>query len=143
VLLAAAALAHACVAEGAPVLPTGRPAAPAGRITALQAFPTGLAASPDGRFVLAVAGPAIQGGVPEGTSGGVALKLVNARTGQVRQTVNVDDAFQGAAYDKTGAHAYVAGGAGDTIHVFSVAADGTLSKQPDLPAAAFVSDVAL
>ena len=41
---------------GAASLPTGRPVAPAGRVTALQAFPTGVAAAPDGKTVLAIGG---------------------------------------------------------------------------------------
>ncbi|MEA2388934.1 MAG: hypothetical protein QOG41_1707 [Thermoleophilaceae bacterium] len=134
----------AAAASGAvPLLPTGRPAAPVGRITALRSFPTGAAVSPDGSTVLAIAGPAIQGGVPEGTSGGVAVMVIDAATGAVRQTLNVDDAFQGVTYDRAGKHAYVAGGAANNVHVFTVAGDGSLSQDADLPAAAFVSDVEL
>ncbi|MEA2374720.1 MAG: hypothetical protein QOD53_1183, partial [Thermoleophilaceae bacterium] len=127
----------------AAVLPTGRPVAPAGRVTALQAFPTGAAVSPDGKSVLVVAGPPIQGGAPAGPSGGVALMVVDAAGGQVRQSLNVDDAFQGVLYDRAGTHAYVAGGAGNTVHVFTVASDGTLSQQADIPASDFVSGLAL
>src|SRR5436305_8418659 len=108
----------ASAARAAPVLPTGRPVAPAGRITPLQAYPTGVAARPDGKTVLAIAGPVIQGGAPSGPSGGVALKVVDASTGAVRQTINVDDAFQGVVYDSKGTHAYVAGGAGGNVHRF-------------------------
>jgi len=59
--VAAIALAaiHASAA-GAAVLPTGRPVAPAGRISPLQAYPTGVAARPDGKTVLAIAGPVVQ-----------------------------------------------------------------------------------
>ena len=144
-LVACAAVAGA-IAAGAyavPLLPTGRPVDPAGRVTALQSFPTGAAVAPNGKTVLAVAGPAIQGGAPAGPSGGVALMVVDAETGDVRQTVNVDDAFQGVVYDRSGSHAYVAGGAGNTVHVFSVADDGSLSQEDDLPASGFVSDLAL
>jgi DNA-binding beta-propeller fold protein YncE len=141
--VASIALLYTGIAAAAPLLPTGRPVAPAGRVTALQSFPTGVAVSPDAANVLAIAGPAIQGGVPAGSNGGVALKLVDARTGEVRQTLTVDDAFQGVVYDRTGSHVYVAGGAGNTIHVFAVAGDGTLSQLDDLPASAFVSDIAL
>jgi Phosphoesterase family len=130
-------------AAPAAVLPTGRPVAPAGRVTPLQAFPTGVAAAPDGKTVLAIAGPVIQGGAPAGPSGGVALMVVDVATGQVRQTLNVDDAFQGVVYDPTGAHAYVAGGAGATVHTFSVASDGTLSQGSDLSATDFVSGLAI
>ena len=143
VACAAAAGSIAAGAHAAPLLPTGRPVDPAGRVTALQSFPTGAAVAPNGKTVLAVAGPLIQGGAPAGPSGGVALMVVDTATGEVRQTVNVDDAFQGVAYDRTGTHAYVAGGAGDTVHVFSVASDGTLTQEDDLPAAGFVSDLAL
>ncbi|TMM11486.1 MAG: bifunctional YncE family protein/alkaline phosphatase family protein [Actinobacteria bacterium] len=128
---------------GAASLPTGRPVAPAGRVTALQAFPTGVAAAPDGKTVLAIGGPVIQGGAPAGPSGGVGLMVVDAATGQVRQTLNVDDAFQGVVYDPSGTHAYVAGGAGATIHTFSVASDGTLSQGSDLSATDFVSGLAI
>ena len=69
--------------------------------------------------------------------------VTDAATGALRQTLNVDDAFQGVLYDRTGTHAYVAGGAGNTVHVFSVAADGTLSQQADLAASDFVSGLAL
>src|SRR3989440_6840836 len=130
-------------AAHAAVLPTGRPVAPAGHVPALQSFPTGAAVNPNGRTVLAIAGPVIQGGAPAGPNGGVALMVVDAVTGEVRQTLNVDDAFQGVAYDHAGTHAYVAGGAGNTVHVFSVAPDGTLSQEDDLPAAGFVADIAL
>src|SRR5438874_1528996 len=53
-------------AAHAAVLPTGRPVAPAGHVTALQSFPTGAAVNPNGQTVLAIAGPVIQGGAPAG-----------------------------------------------------------------------------
>src|SRR5437763_7105201 len=143
-VVAAIALAaiHASAA-GAAVLPTGRPVAPAGRISPLQAYPTGVAARPDGKTVLAIAGPVVQGGAPGGPSGGVALTVIDAVTGEVRQTLNVDDAFQGVVYDSSGTHAYVAGGAGGNVHRFRVAADGTLTQQDDLPATDFVAGLAI
>ena len=143
VLASLAALALPSPAAGALLLPTGRPIAPVGRIVPLQAYPTGAAVSPDGNTVLAIAGPVIQGGVPAGPSGGVALKVIDAATGNVRQTLNVDDAFQGVAYDSSGKHAFVAGGAGATVHEFSVAADGTLSLQRDIKTTDFVSGLAI
>jgi lactonase family protein with 7-bladed beta-propeller len=130
-------------AARAAVLPTGRPVAPAGRVTPLQSFPTGAAVSPDGKTVLTVAGPVIQGGSPEGPSSGVAVMAVDAATGQVNQNLNVDDAFQGVLYDRTGTRAYVSGGAGNTVHVFSVAGDGTLTQEADLATAAQVAGIAL
>src|SRR5437763_299833 len=71
------------------VLPTSRPADPAGRVTSLQAFPTGVAVSPDGKTLLAVAGAVIQGGaqppdpLPEV---GVQLYVIDPATGAI-QTV--------------------------------------------------------
>ena len=78
-----------------------------------------------------------------GPSGGVALTVIDAVTGEVRQTLNVDDAFQGVVYDSSGTHAYVAGGAGGNVHRFRVAADGTLTQQDDLPATDFVAGLAI
>lgn len=125
------------------LLPTGRLATPAGRLTALQAFPTGMAVSPDGRTVLAIAGPAIQGGLPAGPSAGVAIEAVDAQTGAVRQTIQEDDAFQSIVFQRDGRRAYVAGGSGRDVHVLDISPDGSYSKGPDLPAGGLVSALAL
>jgi hypothetical protein len=130
-------------AGAAPVLPTGRPVAPAGRVTALQSFPTGVAAAPDGKTVLAIAGPTIQGGTPAGPGSGVALMVIDTATGQMKQSVSVEDAFEGVLYDRTGTHAYVSGGASNTVHAFTVAGDGTLTADPDLTTSNQVAGIAL
>src|SRR2546421_8747347 len=109
-------------AAHAAVLPTGRPVAPAGHVTALQSFPTGAAVNPNGRTVLAIAGPVIQGGAPAGPNGGGALMGVDAVTGEVRQTLNGDGAVPGGADDHARAHTHGAGGAAETAAGFLVAA---------------------
>src|SRR5947207_14952032 len=92
--------AYPCSALAGPMLPTSRPADPAGRVTSLQAFPTGVGVSPDGKTLLAVTGAPIQGGeqppdpLPQT---GVQLYVIDAATGAVRQVVKVDHAFQDLA----------------------------------------------
>src|SRR5947207_9784486 len=108
-----AALAWPATALGSPMLPTSRPADPAGRITTLQAFPTGVAVSPDGKTVLAIPGAVIQGGAqpPDPLpQAGVQVYVIDAATGLVRQAVKVDDAFQDVVFAPDGGKAYVAGG---------------------------------
>lgn len=140
VLLAAAGAGHA---RAGVLLPTGRLATPAGRLTALQAFPTGLAVSPDGQTVLVIAGAAIQGGLPAGPNSGVAIEAVDAQTGAIRQKIQEDDAFQSIVFQRDGRRAYVAGGSGRNVHVLDIASDGSLSKGPDLPAGGLVAGLAL
>src|SRR5437763_1973128 len=110
-LLALAAAPSASQADV--VLPTSRPADPAGRITALQAFPTGVAVSPDGKTILAIAGAAIQGGLPATPPDplpqpGVQVYVIDAGTGAVRQALSLSDAFQSVVFAFDGQHAYVA-----------------------------------
>jgi hypothetical protein len=118
-------------AAGPPVeLPIGRMATPAGRITTLQAFPTGVAVAPDGRTLLTIAGPQVQGGAP---NGGVALRVVDPATGAVRQSLQVDDAFQSIVFNRRGNRVYVAGGSDSAVHVLTVSKSGTYSQAYDLP----------
>jgi hypothetical protein len=128
-------------AAGPPVeLPTGRLATPAGRITTLQAFPTGVAVAPNGRTLLTIAGPQVQGGAP---NGGVALRVVDPATGAVRQSLQVDDAFQSIVFNRRGNRVYVAGGSDRAVHVLTVSGNGTYSEGYDLPVGGFVSGLAL
>src|SRR5438046_2441571 len=100
-LLLAAAVLCPAPALAAVVLPTSRPADPAGRLTTLQAFPTGVAVSPDGKTVLAIPGAPIQGGAapPDPLpQSGVQVYVIDAATGAVRQVVKVTDAFQDVVF---------------------------------------------
>src|SRR5258706_14697405 len=100
-LLGALAAVLAPAAHAAPMLPTSRPADPAGRLTTLQAFPTGVAVSPDGRTVLVLPGTPIQGGAqpPDPLpQAGVQVYVVDAASGVVRPIVKLDDAFQDAVF---------------------------------------------
>src|SRR5258707_14956764 len=106
-LLGALAAVLAPAAHAAPMLPTSRPADPAGRITTLQAFPTGVAVSPDGKTVLAIAGAVIQGGAPATPPDplpqpGVQVYVIDAASGLVRQVVNVTDAYQDIVFAPDG-----------------------------------------
>ncbi|HEX8074389.1 MAG TPA: bifunctional YncE family protein/alkaline phosphatase family protein [Thermoleophilaceae bacterium] len=137
----AALLAAAARADGPAVeLPIGRLATPAGRITTLQAFPTGAAVAPNGKTLLAIAGPPIQGGSPNGT---VALMVIDPATGSLRQTLQVDDAFQSIVFNRRGNRVYVAGGGAGAVHVLKVGSNGTYSQAYDLPVGAYVSGLAL
>ncbi|MEA2373746.1 MAG: hypothetical protein QOD53_209, partial [Thermoleophilaceae bacterium] len=118
----------------------GRLATPAGRITTLQAFPTGAAVAPDGKTMLTIAGPPIQGGAP---NGGVALMVIDPTTGALRQTLQVDDAFQSIAYNRRGNRVYVAGGGDGAVHVLTVSPAGQYAQAYDVPVGGFVSGIAL
>lgn len=138
--LAAALCSAPAVASAAPVqLPSGRTADPAGRLTPLEAFPTGVAVSPDGRTVLAIAGPAIQGG-----EGGAAVELhvVDAATGVTRQLVKLDDGFQDVVFAADGGRAYVAGGSSQTVQELDVGPGGVVTAGPSRAVGAFVAALA-
>lgn len=125
-------------------LPTGQRVDPAGRLVPLLAYPTGAAFSPDGSRILVIAGRAIQTGeLPAGPN--VTLRLLDAATGAVLQTLGVGDAFQSVAYSPNGAFAYVAGGSDNSVHGYSVAAAGALQALPDLavPGCQFASGLAV
>lgn len=125
-------------------LPTGQRAHPAGALTALLAYPTGVAVSPDGQRILAIAGRVIQTGqLPAGPS--VALRVLDAATGAVLQTLSVGDAFQAVTYSRDGRFAYVAGGADNVVHAYAVGTGGLLQAAPDLviPGCQFVSGLAV
>src|SRR5437763_8262508 len=127
------------------VLPTSRPADPAGRVTSLQAFPTGVAVSPDGKTLLAVAGAVIQGGaqppdpLPEV---GVQLYVIDAATGAVRQVVKLDDAFQDVVFAPDGRRAYVAGGGAHAVEEIDFS-NGVASAGPSYAVAGFAAALAL
>jgi len=143
VMLAALATAAPASAQQKAELPTNRTADPVGRITVLQSFPTGGTASPDGKWVLAIAGPVIQGGLPAGPTGGVTLMLVDAATGLVRDRMSVDDAFQSVVFARSGKRAWVAGGTTGTVHVIDIGALGRMKSAGELDAGGFASGLAL
>src|SRR5436305_2299224 len=128
------------------VLPTSRPADPAGRVTSLQAFPTGVAVSPDGKTLLAVAGAVIQGGaqppdpLPEV---GVQLYVIDAATGAVRQVVKLDDAFQDVVFAPDGRRAYVAGGGAHAVEEVDFDSSGAAAAGPSYDVAGFAAALAL
>src|SRR3954453_17096399 len=103
--------------------PSGRKLMPAGRMTAVGTFPTGGALTPDGRFYRAVGGG----------RGLNAVRIVEVRTGLIRQTLPIPGGYVGIAFAPNGRRAYVSGQAadddaakslkgadGDVIHVFAV-----------------------
>src|SRR5205807_3109003 len=140
-LLAAAFLTAAATASARTFpLPTGRPAMPAGRITALQAFPTGVAASPDGKTVLAIAGPPLEIG---GGGESVALMVIDAKTGRKRQVIHVADAFQSIVFSPRGTRAYVDGCNDHKIHVLHAVRGGRFRLEPDIQVDGFVAGLAL
>src|SRR4051794_8727146 len=103
--------------------PAGRPLVPAGRMAAVGTFPRGGALSPDGRFYWAV----------DAGRGVNAVRVVDVRTGALRQTLPIPGGHVGIVFGPGGRRAYVSGepaddptaealkGAnGDVIHVFDV-----------------------
>src|SRR5436190_2284136 len=143
-LLAFAAFSSAALA--APMLPTSRPADPAGRVTSLQAFPTGVGVSPDGKTLLAVTGAPIQGGeqppdpLPQT---GVQLYVIDAATGAVRQVVKVDDAFQDVVFAPDGHAAYVASGGAHAVEEVDFDSNGVASTGPSYNVDGFAAALAL
>jgi DNA-binding beta-propeller fold protein YncE len=143
------ALLAAAPAQASVLLPTGRPADPAGRVTSLQAYPTGVAVSPDGATVLALAGAPIQGGAgtdlpdPLPSTAGVALVAVDAASGAIRQTLRLDGGFQDIVYAPDGTRAYVAGGGQGAVQELDVGAGGILTEGAKHDVGAFVSALAL
>lgn len=125
------------------VLPTGQPIHPAGRVVALRAFPTGAAVSPDGSIIVAIAGnPATVNtvGLPL-----MAVEVIDASTGAIRQTFTVVDAFQSVTFDAAGRNVYVAGGGAHVVYDFAVTAGGLLQPPRSLavPGCQFTSGFAL
>src|SRR3954451_24727242 len=103
--------------------PSGRHLVPAGRMTAVGTFPTGGALTRDGRFYWAV----------DAGRGVAAVRVIEVRTGVVRQTLPIPGGYVGIAFSPDGRRAYVSGepaddptaqglkgAAGDVIHVFDV-----------------------
>ena len=146
--MAVLACAIAVPAAAAPLLPTGRPVDPAGRVTTLQSYPTGVAVSPDGTTILALGGAPIQGGAGTGTPSplpstvGVTLYAVDAATGAVRQTLHLDGAFQDIVYARDGSRAYVAGGGQGTVQEVDVRPGGLLATGTAYDLGAFVAALA-
>src|SRR5260370_15631803 len=135
-------------AQAGVILPTSRPADPAGRITPLQAFPSGVAVSPDGNTVLAIAGPALQGGLPATPPDPlpqpvVQVYVIDARTGAVRQVLNLADAFQGVVFAPDGQRAYVAGGGAHSVEEIDFDSTGRATVGPAYQVAGFASAVRL
>src|SRR5207244_13104360 len=143
-LLAFAAFPSAGLA--APMLPTSRPADPAGRVTSLQAFPTGVGVSPDGKTLLAIPGAPIQGGeqppdpLPQT---GVQVYVIDAASGVVRQVVKVSDAFQDVVFAPDGTRAYVAGGGAHVVEEIDFDSNGNASAGPEFDVAGFAAALAL
>src|SRR3954454_21838404 len=112
------------VGPQAALTPSGRHLVPAGRMTAVGTFPSGGALTPDGRFYWAV----------DAGRGRAAVRVIDVRTGAVRQTLPIPGGYFGIAFAPNGHRAYVSGtpaddpsaeslkgAAGDVVHVFSVA----------------------
>src|SRR3954452_8015098 len=79
--------------------PSGRHLVPAGRMTAVGTFPTGGALTPDGRFYWAV----------DAGRGANAVRVVDVRSGALRQTLPIPGGYVGIAFAPDGRHAYVSG----------------------------------
>src|SRR3954454_15990809 len=117
------ATAQETVGPQSAITPSGRHLVPAGRMTTVGTFPTGGALTPDGRFYWAV----------DSGRGVNAVRVVDVRTGALRQTLPIPGGHVGIVFAPGGRHAYVSGepaddptaealkGAnGDVIHVFDV-----------------------
>src|SRR3954454_21307289 len=79
--------------------PSGRHLVPAGRMTAVGTFPTGGALTRDGRFYWAV----------DAGRGVAAVRVIEVRTGVVRQTLPIPGGYVGIAFSPDGRRAYVSG----------------------------------
>src|SRR3954452_22938808 len=104
--LAAAAAALPALGAGpetvgpqAALTPAGRHLVPAGRMTAVGTFPRGGALSPDGRFYWAV----------DAGRGRAAVRVIDVRTGAVRQTLPIPGGYVGIASAPNGRRASVSG----------------------------------
>src|SRR4051794_10881656 len=111
------------VGPQAALTPSGRHLVPAGRMTAVGTFPRGGALTPHGRFYWAV----------DAGRGRAAIRVIDVRSGAVRQTLPIPGGYVGIAFAPNGRRAYVSGeaagdpsaeslkgAAGDVVHVFSV-----------------------
>ena len=112
-------------AGGGTALVTNWTISPAGRQTSLGDLPVNAVLSPDGSHMLVVnSGAGVQ-----------SLQVVNTLDGAVLQTIpyySPHSVFVGASYSPDGKSAYASGGGEDTVHTFSVAADGTLTATGDI-----------
>src|SRR4051794_20913015 len=97
------AAARETVGPGSSLQPSGRKLRPAGRMTAVGTFPTGGALTPDGRFYWAV----------DAGRGLNSVRVVDVRTGAVKQTLPIPGGYVGVAFAPDGRHAYVSGQAAD------------------------------
>src|SRR3954454_2510339 len=97
------ATAQETVGPQSAITPSGRHLVPAGRMTAVGTFPTGGALTPDGRFYWAV----------DAGRGLNAVRIVEVRTGLIRQTLPIPGGYVGIAFAPNGRRAYVSGQAAD------------------------------
>src|SRR3954452_19351896 len=87
------------VGPQAQLTPSGRHLVPAGRMTAVGTFPRGGALTPDGRFYWAV----------DAGRGRAAVRVIDVRTGAVRQTLPIPGGYVGIASAPNGRRASVSG----------------------------------
>jgi DNA-binding beta-propeller fold protein YncE len=124
----AAALARAGTSNGITILPNGRALTPAGIQAPLGGFPVDIRVHPSLPIAYVMnTGYALR-----------AVQVVDLTTGKLLQSIARPETFYGMALSSDASHLYTAGGFADTVDVWAVGADGTLtaSAQIAIPAAA-------
>lgn len=92
------------------LLPNGWSLTPAGRSLPLGDFPLNLALSPDGRYLAAT----------NNGQGDQSLQLIDARKGQILQSIGVPEAWLGLAFSDDSHTLYVSGGNSNDILRYTV-----------------------
>ena len=103
---------------------------PAGTHQKIGTLPLGMALSPDKTTYALV----------NGGFGEPHLYLLDAGSGQIRQTIALERAWNGVAWSPDGATLYVSGGSFPRIHVFTRGADGAFQPGEPLTLPGLVAD---
>jgi YVTN family beta-propeller protein len=127
----AAAMLRAGTSNGTTILPNGRALTPAGIQAALGGFPVDVRVHPSVPVAYVMnTGYALR-----------AVQVVDLKTGKLLQSIARPETFYGMALSADASRLYTAGGFADTVDVWAVGADGTLtaSSQIAVPASAGAS----
>ena len=113
------------------ILPDGRMLRPAGEQSKVGYFPIALAMTPDGKTLYVA-----------NTGRTDSLMALDAATGEVKQTVNNINAFNGLAVSRDGSVLIASGSLKGKVHIFDIAA-GQLTSRKAIALSGFISGVAL
>ncbi len=138
------------------VLPNGRVAAPLGTTIFVGTNPLGATVTPDGRFIIvsnneqdASAAPAAPPQAPQ-LRAGYSLTVVDARTMRIASVYQAQGLtlFTGVVALRDPANpgstiVLASDGGNNTVHVFQIGADGTLTQQSAIPVPGFPAQIGL